>query len=176
MSGKRWQPPHPDKPWTRQPLTDRPCAWENCHRRSSVIYNLPICDVHAELAHREVQRDRITADLHFAERFRIIDDAREANRRRLDAGKPAHAGPVPGWVYYLLIGDTIKIGYTKDLTTRLTAYPPTAQLLAAEPGTLKTERERHSRFAVHLTHGREWFRDHPDIRAWIATLPQRVPQ
>jgi len=77
---------------------------------------------------------------------------------------------VPGWIYYIHNDGTIKIGYSTNVTNRMRQYPPTAELLAVEPGTKELERKRHHHFHVYLAHGREWFRDTPEIRTWIDTL------
>ena len=76
----------------------------------------------------------------------------------------------PGWVYYILIGDRIKIGYAKDVKKRMRAYPPNASLLAAHPGTPEVERQMQKRFNDHLAHGREWFVDAAEIREHVASV------
>lgn len=65
--------------------------------------------------------------------------------------------PVAGWVYYVETGGYIKIGWTSDLQARMRAYPPSFRLLAVEPGEQALEARRHRQFAVHRTHGREWY-------------------
>lgn len=73
----------------------------------------------------------------------------------------------PGWIYYLLVGDRIKIGYTKDVGQRMKQYPPTSELLATHPGTPKIEREMHHKFLHLLANGREWFTVADDLMAHI---------
>lgn len=65
---------------------------------------------------------------------------------------------LPGMVYYLLVGDLVKIGWASILADRMKQYPPNSILLAAHPGTLKTERQMHHRHLDLLDRGREWFR------------------
>jgi hypothetical protein len=65
--------------------------------------------------------------------------------------------PTDGVVYYLRVGGYIKIGWTSDLEKRMRSYAPDTVLLATEPGTRKDEQKRHRMFAVHRTHGREWY-------------------
>jgi hypothetical protein len=74
-----------------------------------------------------------------------------------------HAPDMEGIVYYLRINGTVKIGYTTNLTRRSRAYPPGSELLAVEPGTPDTEKERHQQFRNYLTRGREWFVEAPAI-------------
>jgi hypothetical protein len=62
-----------------------------------------------------------------------------------------------GLVYYLQVGDQIKIGFSGDIRRRMRAYPPGSKLLAVEPGTKKLERQRHGEFYEWLVAGREWF-------------------
>lgn len=62
-----------------------------------------------------------------------------------------------GQVYYLRVGDQIKIGFSGDVRRRLRSYPPGSELLALEPGDKKLERRRHNEFAEWLVAGREWF-------------------
>jgi hypothetical protein len=78
-----------------------------------------------------------------------------------------------GWVYYIRMGDLVKIGYALDVAKRMRAYPPTAELLAAHPGTQLVEREMHKRFKADLARGREWFRESPELVAHIAQVVER---
>jgi hypothetical protein len=87
-------------------------------------------------------------------------EARAAERRRIS----------PGWIYYLLIGDHIKIGYTKDVKRRLRAYPPGSRLLALHAGTKQLERETHAQFAGSRSAGREWFLDTPELREHVKVV------
>lgn len=49
-------------------------------------------------------------------------------------------------VYYVRIGQLVKIGTTGQLDVRLRAYPPDAAVLAVEPGTRELEQQRHRQF------------------------------
>lgn len=79
----------------------------------------------------------------------------------------------PGWVYYIAQGDLIKIGYAKDVTQRMKAYGPTAELLAVHPGTLALEKQMHTKFKGALERGREWFRPEDDLTAHIESIRER---
>src|SRR5690554_2780796 len=61
------------------------------------------------------------------------------HRNEKGTGFKADADISPGWVYYIRVGDTIKIGFSQDVSQRMRTYPPNAELLAAHPGTLETE-------------------------------------
>ena len=68
-----------------------------------------------------------------------------------------------GWVYYLRVGDQVKIGFSTDVRRRLRSYPPGSELLAVEPGEKKLERRRHNEFAEWLVAGREWFQPSAEL-------------
>lgn len=169
MSRHRWQPPHPDPAKTRTREAPPPvppvkpwyvCIWTDCDKAHAPQLRVPLCFDHANKVATDVTR-YTTAE---AQRQRAEAEA------TIDAGLRLTGGPVPGWVYYIEIDGLIKIGYTTNIINRTRAYPPTAKLLAIEPGTKALERGRHSIFGQHLARGREWFNDHPDIRTWIDTL------
>lgn len=66
--------------------------------------------------------------------------------------------PVDGTVYYVKVGGShIKIGWTSDLAKRMRKYPPNTELLGTHPGSRADELRLHRRFAVHRSHGREWY-------------------
>ena len=69
----------------------------------------------------------------------------------------------PGVIYYLRVGDLIKIGYTWDVEQRMRYYPPNSELLATHPGTRETERQMHHKFLHRVSKGREWFTPCPEI-------------
>lgn len=75
-------------------------------------------------------------------------------------------------VYYVRIGELIKIGTTGNLKSRMASYPPTRELLATEPGGVGVESQRLCRFVQYREMGREWFRPGPDLLAHIAGLQQ----
>ena len=82
----------------------------------------------------------------------------------------------PGWVYYLQVGDRIKIGYSKQVEQRMKQYPPHSTLLATHPGTPKIEREMHHKFLHLLANGREWFTVTDELMAHIEKVRQDFKQ
>jgi hypothetical protein len=76
----------------------------------------------------------------------------------------------PSVVYYLLVGDMVKIGVTRRLDERLRNYPPSAVLLATEPGDEHMETRRLRQFAALRAAGREWFHAGPELRTHIEAL------
>lgn len=120
---------------------------------------LPIADHFAKLdevpalTEAKVQREL---------RHRVVQE-----RRAEEAGVKAIA---PGWVYYVQLGDRIKIGYASDVAARLKAYPPGTKLLATHPGTLALERDMHQQFRGSRAAGREWYYQHQDLLDHIAEV------
>lgn len=82
-------------------------------------------------------------------------------------------GAKVGTVYYLLVGEAIKIGWTTDLERRMREYSPGAQLLAIETGPRKLELARHHLFNEFLLYGREWFSDGPELREHLKRVIRR---
>lgn len=100
-----------------------------------------------------------------AEQWRREDERYEAEKAALRQDRE-------GFVYYLKVGDRLKIGYSVDVKRRMRAYPPGSQLLAVEPGDRDLERQRHHQFAGSLMDGREWFRPTPDLIELVQELVQ----
>lgn len=93
---------------------------------------------------------------------------RAAIERLEEAANPVEK---PGIVYYLQIGDLIKIGWTTDLDQRLATYPPNRKVLALERGDSQAlERKRLGQFKHLLRHPLEWFDPGDDLIAWINQL------
>lgn len=106
---------------------------------------------------------------------KVLDRQRADQEERTRTGRPRRtdmAVPEPqDKVYYILVGQHIKIGYTANVTVRLSNYPPNSELLGIEVGDRQREKERHDQFHAYLAYGREWFNDCDEIREHIATLP-----
>jgi hypothetical protein len=62
----------------------------------------------------------------------------------------------PPIVYYMRLGNLVKIGFTANLTNRMGSIRP-QELMVTEPGGREREQERHAQFADLKAHG-EWFR------------------
>lgn len=89
----------------------------------------------------------------------------------LDDQRAVDPDPGESVVYYLLVGDLVKIGTTNHLARRLQSYPPTSVLLATEPGSVDVEVERHRQFREYLSARREWFTPGPRLREFVESLP-----
>lgn len=67
-----------------------------------------------------------------------------------------HSTNIPGAIYFIRVGDLLKIGWTSDVAGRFRQLSPDA-VIHIEAGTKADERDYHRQFAEHLVHGREWF-------------------
>jgi hypothetical protein len=74
-----------------------------------------------------------------------------------------------GHVYFIQLGNRIKIGHSIDVRRRLTEVPH-EQVLATVPGSPRDEARCHAAFK-HLRTSGEWFRAEPDLLEFIADLP-----
>lgn len=160
----RWQPPHTDPRDRLEPKPDpeRLCRWRGCPNFHSPFtgIDVPLCRTHIGLV--LAAADRAETEKR---------QQREALEAKIEAGvRLSEHETAPGWIYYIRTDDTIKIGYAANVSRRMRSYPPTAELMAVEPGTRKLEAARHDHFHAYLAHGREWFRDVTEIREWIDTL------
>jgi len=105
-----------------------------------------------------------------------VEGAREhVARIRNDANERAGSGVVDsGYVYAIMAGQHIKIGWARDLDKRLatlqTSSPKRLQLLGSIIGFCSDEGRLHERFARYHIRG-EWYRDAPAIREFFAALP-----
>jgi hypothetical protein len=72
-------------------------------------------------------------------------------------------------VYYVQIGDVIKIGTTQNLRSRLAGYPPNRRFLGSEPGGYELEQQRLAEFTADRICG-EWFHPSAAITAHVRRL------
>lgn len=139
---------------------------------------------------RGLIRDLSTARVHCERRFggcgyvlppaeveRIDREEAEAAHRHYSSiaterEAPAPRSTVDAKVYYIAVGDRVKIGASINPASRALALSLRPENVAAtEQGGFPKERERHEQFA-HLRISGEWFRAEPDLMAHIASLQQ----
>lgn len=135
----------------------------------------PICISHAAALVRYVSQvaetsgaTEVTSTLDLMRRFNVCIGT-------ADFVWPDAPTAEPPVVYYLRLGDHVKIGTTVDLRKRMMVYPPRTLLLATEPGNRVTENIRHAEFAHLRVPGprREWFRDAPELQSLVRHLVQK---
>jgi hypothetical protein len=112
--------------------------------------------------------------------FNLAYESALKGRRTAEPRAPAPLREVtgeigkPGYVYFLRMGDALKIGFSRNVGTRLrsiqTACPEPAEIVKIIPGTDQTERYFHAHFAAHRLSG-EWFRLDGELAAFVARRP-----
>lgn len=144
------------------------CRWDKCVRPVQSYHDLRLCDVHADIVHAAVEREKATA-----ERVELEAINRHAQRYADEYGQPdapVTAVERAATIYYVRVGSYIKIGWTSNLDGRMRQYPPGCELLAVHPGTRDEEKALHKRFAVWRSHGREWYPLAPVILEHVARV------
>ncbi|TYP82060.1 GIY-YIG nuclease family protein [Blastococcus xanthinilyticus] len=167
------------------------CAWPGCHddlkpfvhRATGAVFRIrigPLCLSHADAVADAVLEDRLLeADFRHHELNHPALDAAQREREQRSRVASRHAaderfrGDQPGFVYFIEVGERVKIGYSVDVRRRLRSYPPGSVLLAVEPGSPELERQRHQQFAGSLLDGREWFRPDRVILEQAAAIRER---
>ncbi|MEE1813539.1 GIY-YIG nuclease family protein [Streptomyces sp. SP18ES09] len=76
------------------------------------------------------------------------------------------------WVYFIRIGQLVKIGMTTNLANRFSSLRPN-EVLAIQPGGLADETALHRKFAS-LRAGGEFFHPGPPLQEHIRELRQRI--
>lgn len=128
------------------------CMWPGCTGPVVVYPDTRLCGTHANNVADTVNAHRAKMQTQFQQKVRDYFD-------KIDP-PPPDPKPEPERlqvIYYLQVGGHIKVGWTSQLEKRMRSYPPNSQLLAVHPGTRAEERALHKRFAVHRSHGAEWY-------------------
>lgn len=170
------------RPFFEQPTPPK-CMWPRCPHQTMISKEASICLPHAIIISDQLAlKDRKPTRAEIAAREQMMRELESIRRweeeeqtQRFNAGRPMDQRMVSqpaSRVYYVLVGEHIKIGYTQNISVRLTSYPPNSELLGVELGDKDVERQRHDQFHAYLAYGREWFADCQEIRDHIATLPR----
>lgn len=128
------------------------CTAPHCEARADRAAPVTLCEKHLRLAFAYVLQ---------AER---PDLAGHADRLAYWAPE----AKATGWVYFVRIGDLVKIGFSTQPDRRMKALRP-SEVMHLEPGTMADERRCHLAFD-HLRVEGELFRPEPDLLAFIADL------
>lgn len=128
----------------------------------------PVCSAHAVQLWRHVNK-------HMDHLVGGSEDAGPTPRvAKTAVRKIAPNGRSTAVVYYLRIGELIKIGTTNNLNQRLKAYPPDREVLALERGGTGLEALRLRQFRHLLAGRREWFTPADDLLAHIDQVRARA--
>lgn len=141
----------------------RPCCVPGCVTTLPRSRELPVCHncgVKIAVAHK-FDADRVIAVEQEARRLRS-----EADERRVAAYAEQSQ------VYYIRIGDHIKIGFSTNLKQRISQLRlQQSALLATEPGGRELEKERHRQFSAdRVVSNREDFSPSPRLMAHIDAI------
>lgn len=153
-------------PMSRAIAMTQACCLPMCDEPTITLagQSLGICYKHAIPV--EIYMDINTEDFE-VKVARVKRHEAAARRQRIEERQFESRLLSPGWIYYLLVADRIKIGYTIDVKRRLKSYPPGSPLLAVHPGTKRLEHEMYAKFVGSRAAGREWFLDTPELREHI---------
>lgn len=142
-------------------------AFDNPKRRDSTM-ELPMCYPHmavvwAELVGFHRKRGK------FAEAIADVNEMIAARQAREDVqAKADHMARQDGDIYFIRLGELVKVGWTRDLFQRVKSYGASAELLVSYPGTRDDETNLHRQLRPALAKGREWYEDGQIIAAFIA--------
>lgn len=155
------------------------CAWRDCENLADHPDH-PLCGYHYRTIgllfiheHIDVMRAAAGAPTINEMIERLVSEGRSDDKLLLSQQEHAYASAeraALGVVYYVRMGDHIKIGTTRDLPGRLHGlYLTEADLLATEPGGRDQELARHHEFADERVR-RELFEPSDRLLAHIASL------
>lgn len=145
------------------------CCWPDCTRRT-YSDQIPLCGEHfADIGsyhQAEVRRLGVgsrTPSAEVLERLAAESSTREERRKKRHEDEC--------FVYYVRIGDHIKIGYTKNVPARMSQLRTDVRnVLATEPGGPELERLRHKEFAGLRIGRREDFWPHDRLLRHIELI------
>lgn len=154
-------------------MSDRTCNAEGkhgkfCDRPSLPGAPFPICILHAArlMSYLDSRMPSLLDDRMMV-MVRSMEKVHPAPKR---PGLPQPNQVFDPVVYYIRVGEHIKVGYTSNLTERLRAYPPDSIVLATEPGDRDLESERHRQFRDERRMGQEWFNPSERLLAHIEQI------
>jgi hypothetical protein len=108
----------------------------------------------------------------YAQSLRPVAPPRKKQNHQSRASGPMFRSFEPNCVYYLRMGDRIKIGTSTNLPSRLRAIAH-EELMAVQPGGMREERQLHRQFAGLLVAQREWFRMNEVLAAHVRSVRQK---
>lgn len=157
-------------------LITEPCTvvidGQPCRQDSYPGTPFPLCIDHLTAAYRHVETVIHTTAVDAVARSMMGVTSRPARCGKKPRMRPRDQA-MKGWpsvVYYMLVGDHVKIGYSEGIQHRVRDYPPCAKLLALEPGDRSIEKYRHRQFGHLLAARHEWFELGEDLMAHIQQL------
>lgn len=147
------------------------CRWPLC-RREPLETQIPLCELHFRYIGERFVDERSIFGASYLRSTRPIEDQARGQRDRDE--RRAEALEAQSVVYYVRIGDHVKIGFTVNLHQRLSALRVGHDaVLATEPGGRMLESRRHTEFADERVGRRENFNPSRRLLAHIEDVRQR---
>jgi hypothetical protein len=150
------------------------CRSKPCHEAAGLGF--AACAEHFAVLVAHIRWSAVSPEQREAERKAALESlagGREI-RRLWHEQKAARDAAAAWWVYYIRIGDRIKIGTTGNFKERMGDLMPD-EILAAEPGDRKLEGMRHKQFA-HLRIRGERFASGEDLMSHITMVREMYPE
>lgn len=173
MRQSNWRPSRSPNVLTRaMACTAQTDDGEPCGRPSAPQAPFPICAGHVLSAYKYAAF--LLGTQHVVEQYNPEPGKKAGAGRKTATSKRESKGyGMNGWpsvVYYARISDHIKVGHTGNLVERMKWYPPSAVLLALEPGGPEVESRRKDQFRHLLDARNEWFLPGPDLLEHVKAL------
>lgn len=128
---------------------------------------LPICFDHAAVVWRQLVAHQ-TKNPKFIEAIADVNERLVARSiRQHEEDKVDRLSSQDGDIYFIRLGELIKVGWTRDLWGRLKSYGASAVLLASYPATRTDETNLHRQLSPARAKGREWYEDGPIVAKFI---------
>lgn len=135
--------------------------------RRDVDLDLPLCWTHMAIVFKMTAAS-FAEDRQFIEALADVNERLAArNAREEVAERAAFMARETGDIYFVRVGELVKVGWTRDLWARLKAYGASAVLLASYPATRQDETNLHRQLTPARAKGREWYEDGAVIAHFI---------
>lgn len=148
----------------RESILKRWYGWET--KPSDPNEALPLCLTHATVVWRQVQA--VNGDPTVIETTHMLrEKARARQSEEHEKAKVAKLADLNGDIYFVRVGDLIKVGWSREVWNRVKSYGASAEVLCCYPGTRNDETNLHRQLRPALAKGREWYHDGPVIQMFL---------
>lgn len=140
--------------------------WADLYDRNP-DYRLPLCTRHQAVVWKSVERDKANPAVLAA--TTILDELENQDRAvdQHKRDKEEHLKRTAGDLYFIKLNGLIKVGWTRDLPTRIKSYGASVEVLCHYPGSRDDETNLHRQLKPARARGREWYHDGDIIRMYI---------
>lgn len=139
---------------------------QNPHHRDPDL-ELPMCHRHLGVAFKTAVHT-VGNVPEFIEAVVDINAAVAAREKSEDqAAQRAFMAREDGDIYFIRLGELVKVGWTRDLWSRVKSYGASAELLVSYAGTRQDETNLHRQLTPARAKGREWYEDGAIIAKFV---------